>query len=316
MTVVGLLGDMPTARYSGRIYKLPLVDPEAPASITYLNVREATLKRAYAETGDLVEATGTIVAELFKGAISFRLDAVAVERQAPAALPEARDTQTTVSALRRLVTARRPFPTKGQPSLTLIHSRASDAKVVEDFVGALAPGQAAAIRRVPTSMHDPAAIAVALGEARTDIVVVIRGGGDAASFAVFEDARVLEALSACPAYRVLGLGHTANRTLAEVLADHAASTPTAAGEHVKRGLAEASELARDAGLLQELRETLTIKDFELEQARRTAREAPVQSERPIDTEVAVKPFGAISPRSAFAFAVAGAVVAWILLKVF
>lgn len=73
-----------------------------------------------------------------------------------------------MDALRRLVATRRPFPTKLRPTLTMIYSAASDAKVVEGLLVALGPDQAASIQRVPASMHDPAAIAAALEAARSD----------------------------------------------------------------------------------------------------------------------------------------------------
>ena len=169
-------------------------------------------------------------------------------------------------------------------------------------------------------MHDPAAIATALRAIRADIVAVVRGGGDAASFAVFEDSRVLEALATCPAYRVLGLGHTANRTLAELLADHAASTPAAAGVHVAGGIARIGQAAKSAGLVQELREMLATREMELTEARRPMRfellEQPSVPDRALEEPDAR---GEVPERRllvpALGWIALGAGLAWVVIKV-
>jgi hypothetical protein len=74
---------------------------------------------------------------------------------------------------------------------------------------------------------------------REDVLVLIRGGGDDAEFAVFDAAPVIEALGACRAYRILGLGHSRNRTLADCVADWAASVPAEAGRHLAARVQEA-----------------------------------------------------------------------------
>lgn len=93
------------------------------------------------------------MAELFQGTVSFRLDAVAIEHQAPVVVVGSRNTQTTVGTLRRLVTARRPFPIKLQPGLTLIPPV---ARATRSWRTLSARWHRARLRRFngsPTSMH-------------------------------------------------------------------------------------------------------------------------------------------------------------------
>ena len=117
----------------------------------------------------------------------------------------------------------------------LIHSAASSALVAEDFLQALGGAwRPERVRSLPTAMNDPGRLAEAIGTCREEIVVLIRGGGDASDFVVFENPQVMEALAVCPAHRVLGVGHTANRTLAERVVDHAATTPADAGHYIRR----------------------------------------------------------------------------------
>ena len=290
----------------------PLTDPDTPAAAVYLNAKETLLARAGVRRGDLVRVIGLITAELFRGNVSFRLVAVAIEHQEPTALPEARAEHLTLEALRRLTLERRSFPSKMRPTITLIHSAASSARVADDFAGALGDALPAEyLMRLPCSMHDPAALTTAIRVVATDILVIVRGGGDPGEFGIFEDADLLEALAGCPSYRVLGLGHSANRTLAELVADHAASTPAAAGEQARRKIAQATQLVRMEGLNQDLREALADKERQLALNRELLRLEPPETDVP--PEAALKAVQKRLVSAAACWALVGAMATWVLL---
>jgi len=61
-----------------------------------------------------------------------------------------------------------------------------------------------------------------------DAVVVARGGGSREDLMVFDDAEVCRQLARCPVPLVTGLGHEDDLTVADLVADHRAATPTAA----------------------------------------------------------------------------------------
>jgi exodeoxyribonuclease VII large subunit len=69
------------------------------------------------------------------------------------------------------------------------------------------------IRQVRVSMANPEDVAAAIRGVREEVMVLIGGGGDDTDFRVFETTPVIEALGKCPAFRLLGLGHSRNRTL-------------------------------------------------------------------------------------------------------
>lgn len=61
-----------------------------------------------------------------------------------------------------------------------------------------------------------------------DAIAILRGGGRNADFAAFESFAVAQAISQCQTFVVTGIGHHRDQTVSDQVADHAASTPTAA----------------------------------------------------------------------------------------
>ncbi|MCY4464235.1 MAG: exodeoxyribonuclease VII large subunit [Chloroflexi bacterium] len=76
-----------------------------------------------------------------------------------------------------------------------------------------------------------------------DAIAIIRGGGRYDDFAAFESFEVAQAISQCQTFLVTGIGHHRDQTLSDQVADHAASTPTAAAHFLARHcLSAASDL--------------------------------------------------------------------------
>lgn len=95
-------------------------------------------------------------------------------------------------------------------------------------------------------------ICSAITKARGQVLVIARGGGPEESLEAFNNISVLRALNETDKYRILGLGHATDVTLADFFADTRAQTPTAAGTALKRLLGEAKEKSR---LKKQLEET-------------------------------------------------------------
>ncbi len=68
----------------------------------------------------------------------------------------------------------------------------------------------------------------AQAELKLDALVLARGGGSREDLMVFDDEQVCRALARCPCPVVTGLGHEDDLTVADLVADHRAATPTAA----------------------------------------------------------------------------------------
>ncbi|HIY80373.1 MAG TPA: exodeoxyribonuclease VII large subunit [Candidatus Olsenella excrementavium] len=87
----------------------------------------------------------------------------------------------------------------------------------------------------------PATIVRALATAaasRPDAVLLVRGGGSFEDLMCFNDEGLARAIAACPVPVVTGIGHEPDTTIADMVADRRASTPTAAAESVAPAIDE------------------------------------------------------------------------------
>ncbi|MBP0018865.1 MAG: exodeoxyribonuclease VII large subunit [Cyanobacteria bacterium SBLK] len=67
---------------------------------------------------------------------------------------------------------------------------------------------------------------------RAELTVVARGGGATEDLSCFNDERVVRAIAACDRPVVTGIGHQRDESLADLVADFCAHTPTAAAEAI------------------------------------------------------------------------------------
>lgn len=118
------------------------------------------------------------------------------------------------------------------------------------------------------------AIARVIQDNRADVIILARGGGATEDLACFNDERVVRAISDCPIPIITGIGHERDQSLADLAADVAAHTPTAAAaiavpklEELQFDLASgimrlrqaiASQLLDQQELLQSIRRRLQV----------------------------------------------------------
>ena len=127
------------------------------------------------------------------------------------------------------------------------------AAALRDILAALArraPHLPVVIYPTPVQGEEAAAnIAEAIRKAASrdecDVVLVARGGGSIEDLWAFNAEVVARAIDACPIPLLTGIGHETDTTIADLVADCRAATPTAAAELVSAGYVEAQgELRR------------------------------------------------------------------------
>ncbi|NEO52478.1 MAG: exodeoxyribonuclease VII large subunit [Okeania sp. SIO3B5] len=69
-------------------------------------------------------------------------------------------------------------------------------------------------------------------DGRAEVIILARGGGAVEDLSCFNDERVVRVIADCGIPIIAGIGHQRDETLADLVADYSAHTPTAAAEKV------------------------------------------------------------------------------------
>lgn len=236
MSLLRVRGKLGTLRY-GNVAKLFGVKLYEGGDEVQIDIPKVLLAKLDAKGGEAVVVTGTLIGVCSRYTdhrVEFHLDVVEAEL-ADQSQPSATNKQQPMSLarLKGLTVQRWQFPAELPLVISLASSKSGQAQVDQDFLLELqAVSDLVKIEKISVNVLSAQDIADGIAKAKGHVVVLIRGGGSADQFEVFDAPAVLEALAKKDAYRVIGLGHTANSTLLDLVADYAATTPTKAGAYI------------------------------------------------------------------------------------
>lgn len=244
LEITGQLGDIKEDERYPIVYGLKLKDG---TDYILLDIPRAIIKQRALFSGQFVKVTGKLkgtVNEFTQNRLDLRIDASdIVGITAPADIDKQRKAQENLTSLMRLNSGRHAFPLKDSFSMTLVTGRAN--KVEKDFMHAIAPiMEFITLTNVYVNMTDKHEITTAIQNARTDILCIIRGGGPESQFEVFNDPMVLSAIAKWPGYRVVGLGHSDDGTLCDLISDFSGETPGQAGVEIKEKYEKLAQLIK------------------------------------------------------------------------
>jgi len=86
-----------------------------------------------------------------------------------------------------------------------------------------------------------------LAESECEVIILARGGGSFEDLMPFNDEQLARAIAACPIPVITGIGHEPDTTIADMVADMRASTPTAAAESISIPILEIGTLLYTKG---------------------------------------------------------------------
>ena len=203
------------------------------------------------EDGALVEVTGNFTAYAPKGRMQFQVRSVEVAGEGMLRLQVARLAKALEAEGLMSPDRKRPLPRYPERIGVVTSPR---GKAVHDIIRTLRrryPVAELVIAGVQVEGEGAAAEIVraleAVGaEPGIDVVILGRGGGSYEDLMPFNTEEVARAVASCPVPVVTGIGHEPDTSIADMVADVRASTPTAAAETVAPDVAEVARTL-DAG---------------------------------------------------------------------
>lgn len=257
----GEIGNL-TAAASGHIY-FTLKDSRAQVRCVMFRSR-AQLLRERPRTGDQVLLRARV--SFYEDRGEFQLLVEHLEPAGDGALRRALEERKARLAAEGLfdLDRKRPLPTLPR-RLVLVTSPRGAA--VHDVLTTLARRwPATEVLLLPVLVQGESAVAAivraidtASENALGDVLLLVRGGGSLEDLAAFNDESVVRALARCTLPTVVGVGHEVDFSLADLVADQRAPTPTAAAELVVPDRAEwlAALVQRQRRLLRALQHQLS-----------------------------------------------------------
>lgn len=202
--------------------------------------------------GNLVELSGRFTLYAAKGRMNFDVFSIAIAGEG--------DLRMRVAAIARKLEAEgltSPARKRALPELPQVIGLVTSPRgaAVHDVLRTLRrryPLARVCLAGVPVEgANAPAGLVEGIAtvvRAGAEVVLVVRGGGSFEDLMPFNDERLARTIAVCPVPVVTGIGHEPDTTIADMVSDRRASTPTAAAEAVSPGMDVLSQRVLSQGV--------------------------------------------------------------------
>jgi exodeoxyribonuclease VII large subunit len=202
---------------------------------------------SWPEDGDEVMVTGSV--DVYPKGGSYQLYATRILPLGAGAKSRAKEELRAVLEREGLFDVRHKRPLPRYPSKVAVVTSPTGAALQDILKVSLGRSPFVNIVIIPAMVQGveaPSQVADALASVRgmsgIDCLILARGGGARDDLSPFDDERVVRAVRSCPVPVVTGVGHETDRSLADMAADAALPTPSAAAERVFPDRGEISSL--------------------------------------------------------------------------
>jgi exodeoxyribonuclease VII large subunit len=213
-------------------YDVPLKDTTNPAENLLLIIPKALIDTNQITGGEYITVIGYLKVNHFNNQFTVKFNVIGLDLDKDN-LAISKSNKNLSDFLKKVTINRVPFPTCTQLKVAIVTPESGDA--YSDFEKEISFSNLQ-IDKYSVNFLSKEKLVNKINLISSDktynVLILIRGGGSSTEFDIFDDLEICQLIAAIKIHKIIGLGHSSNRTLLELVVDNAFHTPTAAGRHV------------------------------------------------------------------------------------
>lgn len=226
-------------------YNVPLKDIDDQQKTIFLNIPKSVINRININGYELIRVAGCIKVIYFKDQFLCRLSVFDIKIVGEENPKLTSANKVFSSFFKNITLNRNNFPAHQNLSIAVVVPQTGSS--FDEFSGQLEFNGRINIEidKIPTNVQSKTDILNTLKNIVNNnakfynMLVIARGGGDTEALEIFDDLEICELVSSFKGYKTIGIGHSRDRSLLELVVDYASDTPTAAGSHINQLIQQA-----------------------------------------------------------------------------
>lgn len=238
-------------------YNVPLKDTYNSTDVIGLDIPKQLVQRNRLVGSEVVTINGYLRMNAYNNQFTVRISVIGLKLNDDNQLLN-ESNKSFATFFKNLNIRKKGFPLFQKLNIAIIHPQSGDSYT--DFIQQV-DGSSVDIRQYPINMLSKDTLLKSLSlisSANFNVLIIIRGGGQSSEFNIFDDIDVCEKFASIECHKILGVGHSSNRTLLDIIADNVFQTPTAVGSFINQKLQEMLEI-KESFIEAETENTAAIK---------------------------------------------------------